>query len=282
VTFDDGTRISRVRIITGITPLYPAGAESPPSSDKVVLDNFVYGEPGQPVVSISDAPDVTEGDDGTIDATFTVTRSGDTQTVFTLPYATLGDGAAEGVDFAGKTGTLGFNAGVTTRQITVPVIGDKVDEVDEAFRVMLLDNGQSTIADGDGRALIIDNDPTVVVTATPTPTPTASATPTPTGYDPSKDTTPPKVTVTGYPKGKKCAKRDFTLTVKVVEDGLSRLRVKLDKTTLSDRAWTSVVTERYKTRVPAKTLKKGKHTFRILARDRGGNSDTRTIRFRRC
>ena len=88
--------------------------------------------------------------------------------------------------------------------------------------------------------------------------------------------------MTGYPKGKKCARRDYTLRITVVEDGLASLRVRLDKTTLSDRAIAAVTTERVRLRVPAKRLKKGRHTLRISARDRGGNTATRTIKFRRC
>jgi hypothetical protein len=118
------------------------------------------------------------------------------------------------------------------------------------------------------------------VTVTPTTTPTPA--PTTPGYDPAKDKTPPKLTVTGYPKGKKCARRDYTLRVTVVEDGLKSLRLKLDKTVLSDRATAAATTEKLKFRVPAKRLKKGKHTLRLAARDRGGNSATKTIRFRRC
>jgi hypothetical protein len=276
-------RIARVRVINGTAPV--DGTPDSPTSDKVALDDFIYGEPAQPRLTISDAGTVTEGDDGSVTATFTVTRDVDTTSVFTVPYATLGDGAAEGSDYTGKSGTIAFNSGVLSRTIEVSVLGDKVDEVDEAFRVVLQDDGQVTFANGDndGRAVIADNDPPAVspsVTVTPTATPTPA--PTTAGYDPSKDQTPPKLTVTGYPKGKKCARRDYTLRIKIVEDGLSSLRVKLDKTVLSDRARAAAVTERVKLRVPAKHLKKGKHTLRLSARDRGGNSASKKIVFRRC
>ena len=283
VTFSAGERISRVRIVTGVAPL--AAGSTDATSDKVALDDFIYGEPQQPRLSISDAGTITEGDDGSQTATFTVTRDIDSTAVFSVPYSTLGDGAAEGSDFTGKSGTIAFNSGVLSRTVEVSVLGDKVDEVDEAFRVVLLDDGQAWIADGDGRAVIADNDPTVVspgVTVTPTPSPSSTPAPTTTGYDPAKDRTPPKLTVTGYPKGKKCARRDYTLRVTVVEDGLASLRVRLGRTTLTDRATTAALTERFKLRVPAKRLKKGRHTLRLSARDRAGNSATKTIRFRRC
>ena len=265
VGFDAGERIASVRIVSGIERLGSDDAVS----DKVVLDDFIYGEPQQPRLSISDAGTITEGDDGSQTATFTVTRDLDTTKVFSVPYATLGDGAGEGEDYTGKAGTIAFNSGEVSRTIEVSVLGDKIDEVDEAFRVVLLDDGQAWLADGDGRAVIADNDPpgvspTVTVTPTPTPTPAPS-----TGYDPAKDQTPPKLTVTGYPKGKKCARRDFTLRVTVVEDGLSALRVRLDSKTLTDRAVAAATTERFKLSVPAKRLKKGRHTIRVTARDRG-------------
>ena len=176
VTFNAGERISRVQIITGIERLGSDDAVS----DKVVLDDFIYGEPQQPRLSISDAGTITEGDDGSLTATFTVTRDLNTTGVLSVPYSTLGDGAAEGSDFTGKSGTIAFNPGVTSRTIEVSVLGDKVDEVDEAFRVVLLDDGQAWLADGDGRAVIADNDPTAVspgVTVTPTPTPSSTPAP---------------------------------------------------------------------------------------------------------
>jgi hypothetical protein len=45
VTFDDGTRIGRVRITAGNTALGPGVTESLPERDLVVMDDFIYGEP---------------------------------------------------------------------------------------------------------------------------------------------------------------------------------------------------------------------------------------------
>ena len=62
--------------------------------------------------------------------------------------------------------------------------------------------------------------------------------------------------MTGYPKGKKCARRDFTLRVTVVEDGLSALRVRLDRKTLTDRAVAAATTERFSER-PGEAAEEG-------------------------
>jgi hypothetical protein len=43
VEFNAGEKVSRVRITSGNAPLGPA--DSPPSADMVVMDDFLYGEP---------------------------------------------------------------------------------------------------------------------------------------------------------------------------------------------------------------------------------------------
>ena len=275
IRLDPGVHAVRARIIHGTAP----ADGGPEAGDEVALDDLVFARPVQPRLSISDVT-ITEGDDGTADAVFTVTRAVDTSSVLVVPYATLSDGAREGDDYNGKTGTIAFNKGVTTRTIEVAVRGDRADELDEAFRVLLLDDGQADLADPDGRAVILDNDPPVVVTATPTPTPTPPA-PAPAGYDPAKDNTLPRIRAGGIPR-KKCTRKDFVARINVTEDGLATLRIRLDRKYISDRATTAAVVERLRLRVPAKALKRGKHTLRISARDRAGNQTARTFRFRRC
>jgi hypothetical protein len=54
-SFNDGTRISRVRIITGNTTV---GPDDSPSADVVVMDDFLYGEPQEI------KPPAAQGNDG--------------------------------------------------------------------------------------------------------------------------------------------------------------------------------------------------------------------------
>ena len=47
-----------------------------------------------------------------------------------------------GVDFDGTGGTLTFGPGITSRQIVVPIVGDKLNEPAETF------DGHAVVADG--------------------------------------------------------------------------------------------------------------------------------------
>ncbi len=89
---------------------------------------------------------LAEGNSGTTDYTFTVTRSGDTSTGHSVRWAVVGDGAtgafANAADFAGGTlasGRLAFGSGQTSRTITVQVAGDTDAESREGFAVRLFD-----------------------------------------------------------------------------------------------------------------------------------------------
>ena len=80
-----------------------------------------------------------EGDAGSTDFTFVVTRSGNTATAVTVGYQVSSQGATA-ADFVGSvlpSGTLAFAAGETTKVITVPVAGDTAFENNEGFAVYL-------------------------------------------------------------------------------------------------------------------------------------------------
>lgn len=83
-----------------------------------------------------------EGQTGTTNYTFTVTRTGLTTGTTTVNYAVTGTGAnpASATDFVGDvfpTGQVTFNATETQKVITVPVKGERFVETDENFRVTL-------------------------------------------------------------------------------------------------------------------------------------------------
>ncbi|MGI8808137.1 MAG: beta strand repeat-containing protein [Acidimicrobiales bacterium] len=109
--------------------------------------------------SVGDAT-VTEGDAGTILATFTVTRSGDTGDAATVQWRTLDVHATGGSDFVavGPT-TLSFAAGDVSETVTVTVNGDMAVEPTEDFYVRLSDpTGGHTIADATGVGTITNDD----------------------------------------------------------------------------------------------------------------------------
>ncbi len=103
--------------------------------------------------------DVTlyEGSAGTTSFTFTVTRSGATNTTVGVAYATQ-DGTADASDYDATTGTLSFGAGETTKTITVTVNGDTDVENDESFSVKLADPSKATITDATGTGMIVNDD----------------------------------------------------------------------------------------------------------------------------
>src|SRR5262249_23435750 len=111
-----------------------------------------------PTLAINDVT-VTEGDAGTTSAVFTVTLTGPTALPATVSFATADVTATASADYTANAGILTFAAGVTTQAITVPVLGDVIDETNETFTVNLSAATGAAIADGQGVGTILDNDP---------------------------------------------------------------------------------------------------------------------------
>jgi hypothetical protein len=136
--------------------------------------------PGEVILSINNAPDVQEGNNGDrTNANFVVTLLGSTNQVVTVRYATSDNSADADEDYEAASDTLTFRPGEATSQtITVPVIGDNQDESNETFRVMLSNPTNATLSGSQsvGVATIIDNDGAIAPTNTSSP-----ASPTPTG-----------------------------------------------------------------------------------------------------
>ncbi|MCA9919391.1 MAG: hypothetical protein KC445_15635, partial [Anaerolineales bacterium] len=86
---------------------------------------------------ISDAS-LTEGNSGSSQMSFIVSRSFMTNTTTTVDYATVAGTAVAGADFtAVPSTTLTFLPGTMTQTATVPILGDTFDEEDEQFTVVL-------------------------------------------------------------------------------------------------------------------------------------------------
>jgi hypothetical protein len=62
-------------------------------------------------------------------------------------------------DYTATSGTLTFTPGQTTKTVTVPIVGDTLDEADETFTLALTSPTNATIADGVGLGTITDDDP---------------------------------------------------------------------------------------------------------------------------
>ena len=77
-----------------------------------------------------------------------------------MNYATADATAQTPADYGAASGTLSFAPGVTSLQITVPVAGDVLDEVNETFNVNLSGATNATIGDALGVGTITDDDAT--------------------------------------------------------------------------------------------------------------------------
>jgi hypothetical protein len=113
-----------------------------------------------PKITINDMT-VTEGDSGTVDATFTVSLSFPSSQTVTVDYTTAAGTASDGKDYAGVTSplTLTFAPGEISKPVTIQVKGDLIDEYDEYFYVNLSNPTVGEITDGQGVGTIVDNDP---------------------------------------------------------------------------------------------------------------------------
>ena len=119
-----------------------------------------------PTVSIDDASG-TEGADSSIAFTVTLDEAA-TETV-TVDYATSDGTAAAGDDYTSTSGTLTFDAGTTSKTISVAIADDTDNESDETFTVTLsnasgADLGTKT-ATGTirNRTLVVETTPTVSI-----------------------------------------------------------------------------------------------------------------------
>lgn len=117
-----------------------------------------------PAISISDVA-ILEGNSGTANATFTVSLSNPSPKRISVDYATSGGTAVAGVDFLASSGILTFAKGETSRTITVPIVGDTLNEASESFFVDLsAPTMKATIGKGRGVGTILNDDPPPTIT----------------------------------------------------------------------------------------------------------------------
>jgi len=109
---------------------------------------------------------ITEGNSGTTQMTFTITRAGGDDGAVAVDYtvnAPGGAGLADSGDFAGGTmfgGTVSFAQGETSKTIILDVVGDVLFETTETFTITLGNaTNSATIADGTGQGTINNDDP---------------------------------------------------------------------------------------------------------------------------
>jgi Ca2+-binding RTX toxin-like protein len=111
-----------------------------------------------PLLSIADST-VSEGNSGSHNANLTVTLSAAANQAVTVNYATL-DGSATTADgdYTASTGILTFNAGETSKTISVPILGDTRLETDETLQVVLSNPSSNAGLGTSTGTLTISND----------------------------------------------------------------------------------------------------------------------------
>lgn len=125
-----------------------------------------------PTLDVTNNPTVTEGDAGTILATFNVTLSPvSTQTV-TVHYSTQDNSATTGdSDYVGIADTvLQFDPGQTSKNINVTVNGDTKFEPNEQFFFNINTPSNANISDNQGIGTITNDDAQPVINVTNNPT----------------------------------------------------------------------------------------------------------------
>jgi hypothetical protein len=127
--------------------------------DGVIIDNDPL-----PGVSVGDVM-VTEGNAGTVTATFTVTLSAPSGQSVTVNYATADGTATQPTDYqAIPTTTITFNPGEVAKTINVAVNGDAAVESAETFFVNLAEPTNAVLARAQAMGTILNDDVPVLLT----------------------------------------------------------------------------------------------------------------------
>jgi large repetitive protein len=100
-----------------------------------------------------------EGSSGTTAFVFTLAVSGSPLSTVTVDWATGGGTAPAVSDYVPANGTATFAPGVTTRTVTIQVVGNRVPEPNETFFVNLSNPSPNAyIGDGQGVGTILNDD----------------------------------------------------------------------------------------------------------------------------
>ena len=111
-----------------------------------------------PLVLSLNSIDVIERNSGTTNAVVTASLSAATGRTVSADFSTVAATATSGVDFTPVSGNLNFAPGVIAQTITVPIIGDTLNENNETFQVVLSNPINATVGSS-SLVRIINDDP---------------------------------------------------------------------------------------------------------------------------
>ena len=145
----------QIRIITNDAP----GSDAMIGIDDILVSSQPAG--ASATLNVADVS-IVEGDAGTSELTFTVTRSNDT-TAFNVNYGTADGTATAGSDYASASGTLNFAVGgALTQTVSVTINGDTDVEASETLLLNLsgISNttGTTTFSDASGTGTMTNDD----------------------------------------------------------------------------------------------------------------------------
>jgi Ca2+-binding RTX toxin-like protein len=134
---------------------------SNPSSNAILVDQqgigIILNDDPLPVVNVDDVS-LIEGDSGTTQAEFTISLSAASDQFVSINFKTTDDTAQADSDYTKTTGRLIFSPGETTKTVLVPILADRLDEIDEAFWLELSGAKNAKLGDGRGIGTIADDD----------------------------------------------------------------------------------------------------------------------------
>jgi hypothetical protein len=106
---------------------------------------------------------IEEGNGGTRNATFRISVSTPAEGRVTVDWATEDGTARAGPDYVAASGQATIPIDVAAATVSVAVNGDVLDEPDETFSVRLTNPTGAILADDQGVATIVDDDPTPTI-----------------------------------------------------------------------------------------------------------------------
>lgn len=153
----------------GLSPVSPAALVNNDGARVTIIDN----EPARSLVTINIAPDASFSESiGT--AIVNVTMSGDIAVgavAATVRYSIVPE-TAGAADFTLNPGVVSWTAGdPATKQLSIPIAADAMDEIDESFSIVLSEMSGSGRLGAQRRArfTIVDDDPTPAGQPAPVP-----------------------------------------------------------------------------------------------------------------
>ena len=108
-----------------------------------------------PALSI-DNVSITEGYKNSKSALFTIELWPAASEVVTVKWKTMNDSAEAGLDYTATNGTITFPIGVKSKTVSISVLGDKIEEGEEIFDVILYDSNNAELNDDTGVVTITD------------------------------------------------------------------------------------------------------------------------------